>query len=561
MSAVSAAFTHRKSSAPSKAYPVALLLIAGAALALRALTLSDSLWLDELHTSWVVSGSLSQVAGRAAAGNQGPLYYWAVWLVTRIFAASEISLRSASWLASGVFVVFLGWLTRHWTASVSLGLLASVLAAVDPNCVYYGREARPYAWVALLALCHVAAFRRRLGVVSRVDAPHCRRHWHAKEPFAAGFGRALWRQSPDRGPGGERMAATSKCPTFPARAMWIGLGWALFYTHYTSILLLPAELVYAISSPHRRRILRQGEIGRWLVDLLWIVLGCSLAVPHLWRIAERRHNWTFVVKQSWTSLWTIFPCDIYVAGPVVLGIALAMWDWRRGGRVSQRRLRYFLPLLMCWYLVPVATAWLLTETSAAPILFRRYVWVSVVPLLMHPSLWGTLRGSRRGHRVFAWGMLLLTGVYWSFLPRTTWTIHSHEDWRSAAAVIVNDSSTQAWPVFLRAGLIEDRGLHDSSSTEFREYCSFALRGLYSVTGRSGRLVALPSDRARNLTKTVQKSLLEAQGAWYVHRGSAAHAQQVVDQWQRELAASKVRLEMLKTLRFDGVTVKALRVTR
>ncbi len=125
------------------------------------------------------------------------------------------------------------------------------------------------------------------------------------------------------------------------------------------------------------------------------------------------------------------------------------------------------------------SAWL------GPLMFRRYVFIAVVPLFIHASLWGTLAMSRPRRLAYALAMLLLAGAYWLQMPRETWTVHSHEDWRSAVRTISADSASAAWPVLVRAGLIEDHQLDDRSSPAFREYCSFpGARPLF--VGRSSR---------------------------------------------------------------------------
>ncbi|MEZ6075018.1 MAG: hypothetical protein R3C56_04880 [Pirellulaceae bacterium] len=44
---------------------------------------TESLWLDELHTSWVVAGPWSDVASRARQGNQSPLFFWVLGGLTK----------------------------------------------------------------------------------------------------------------------------------------------------------------------------------------------------------------------------------------------------------------------------------------------------------------------------------------------------------------------------------------------------------------------------------------------------------------------------------------------
>jgi 4-amino-4-deoxy-L-arabinose transferase-like glycosyltransferase len=66
---------------------------------LRLWQAGESLWIDELHTSWVVSGKLSEVLPRAAMGNQSPLYFWGMWLLVQVTGQSEWTLRLPSLLA------------------------------------------------------------------------------------------------------------------------------------------------------------------------------------------------------------------------------------------------------------------------------------------------------------------------------------------------------------------------------------------------------------------------------------------------------------------------------
>ena len=94
-------------------------LLAAIALSIRwTIANGDSLWLDELHTAWAVDGGLAQVAGRAADGNQNPLFFWMTWACTQLFGLNQLSLRLVSIVAGTVTVGFAGWLT--WRGSKSL---------------------------------------------------------------------------------------------------------------------------------------------------------------------------------------------------------------------------------------------------------------------------------------------------------------------------------------------------------------------------------------------------------------------------------------------------------
>ncbi len=63
------------------------------------LSMSESLWLDELHSAWCLEDQGQQLARRAAMGNQLPIYFWGLRFVSETFGQSEIVLRSVSWVA------------------------------------------------------------------------------------------------------------------------------------------------------------------------------------------------------------------------------------------------------------------------------------------------------------------------------------------------------------------------------------------------------------------------------------------------------------------------------
>ncbi len=151
-----------------------LAAVAGLAFWLRIVQVGESLWLDELHTAWVVADGTQQLVPRAAVGNQSPVYFALVWPLTKLAGTSEFWLRLPSVLAGVALVVGVYLAMIRWTACWSAGLLAAVLVAVDRNCVFYGQEARAYALVQLVGLLHVVLF---VGVLRRPVAAAGRTEW------------------------------------------------------------------------------------------------------------------------------------------------------------------------------------------------------------------------------------------------------------------------------------------------------------------------------------------------------------------------------------------------
>ena len=138
----------------SSSWPTWLILAAITALAavLRLWQIGESLWVDELHTSWCLQAGFENVPQRAAEGNQSPLYFWLLWGVTRVFGESEFTLRLPSLLA-GIALPGMAWLLVRRLGlgekTLLTAVLASLLVAVDHTSIFYSTEARPYALVEL----------------------------------------------------------------------------------------------------------------------------------------------------------------------------------------------------------------------------------------------------------------------------------------------------------------------------------------------------------------------------------------------------------------------------
>ena len=61
-----------------------LVIIVAGGVFLRCWQATESLWLDELHTSWVVAEGADGIVSRAHAGNQSPLFFFIVWGVVQL---------------------------------------------------------------------------------------------------------------------------------------------------------------------------------------------------------------------------------------------------------------------------------------------------------------------------------------------------------------------------------------------------------------------------------------------------------------------------------------------
>ena len=486
-----------------------LLLIMCVAALLRAQHMSEPLWLDELHTTWVVQGNLSDVADRAAAGNQGSLYFYAQWCVGRLVPPSAWRYRCLS-LAAGLFLIPAMFLvTREICQSDWAGWVAAAITSVDRFSVIFSCEARPYSCVQLMTVVHLYLGCRRL-----------------------------------------QSSLQSKW----LRAGWILTGALLFYLHYTAALILVAEAVAWLAlllarSETMKKVWR--SLG---IDLLGLGLLCSPALPHLAWINQRRTAWAdFVSKPDLQSLLTLLPLLTYLAIPVA-GMLLQRWVERVPQRQPGRGT--WITLLTCCLLLPLVLTWSTTVSDVAALYVVRYLIGSLtISILLAASLVGLLRRTSWRFAIVPVLMIVVLlaesaiSFSWLIPEKGAWPGFLHragieprqEEW-SALVKHVNDHDADGhWPVFLGPDLIEDRQLaerqplpiHARVSRE--EFCLFPVSGCYALRDSPRPTVALAS-RPPSLSKKRLDSLQTAYGGWFIIRGRklARGRERARKTWQQEI---------------------------
>ncbi len=126
------------------------------------LALHDPLWLDELHTDWLVATSLGNVVGRSLRWNQTPLFFTVEWLVRVWLGNAPWVLRLTSLLAMvgtvGVLIGLIARRTGDWLVAVAV---AVGFATID-WVAFYATEARPYALLMLVATIQLGVWSTRV---------------------------------------------------------------------------------------------------------------------------------------------------------------------------------------------------------------------------------------------------------------------------------------------------------------------------------------------------------------------------------------------------------------
>ncbi len=127
-----------------------ILIILIISLVLRLIELNQSLWLDEaINIVNAKSLPFLEFVTKYPIGDfHPPGYFTILWIWIRLFGFSEIAVRIPSVLF-GVATVWIVYLLGKELVNRKAGLVAAILLSVAPLHVYYSQEARMYVLVAL----------------------------------------------------------------------------------------------------------------------------------------------------------------------------------------------------------------------------------------------------------------------------------------------------------------------------------------------------------------------------------------------------------------------------
>jgi hypothetical protein len=476
---------------------------------LRGVQLTEPLWVDELHTSWVVADGIHAITPRAQAGNQSPLFFYVVWASTRLCGHAEWALRLPSFLAGVALIALAGVCTRRWSGAWAAGLLVALLVAVNHECILFANEARPYAAIQLFSLLHGAVFLR---VVER--------------------------------------------PTIAWRVPLVLGAAGLFYLHYTAALFLVAEVVcygllLVVCPRHVQYRPRQV-----LVDA---VLACLLmlpAWPHLARIAERRDNWkSFVRLVPYAGLRAAF--WLYVVAPLGgLAISRILCGKLRSSTTTSAHWMW----VVCWLAVPATIAFVTTLSNLAALWMLRYFVASLVAAIVLAGLvfarFPTLIIRSLAAVVFVAGAIHFSGILPQWRDDGRIVGDRNENWPAAVSWIDRKLPDSAHPVVLCPGLIEDRELLTTADAELIEYCLFPLRGIYRLPHQN--LAPLPTTSRLQVPPGLQRLLSESGATAAIVRARPETAATVQAKLVEAFAAGRRESVRVEAQRFGFLTAFVIR---
>lgn len=450
---------------------LALGLVTLVGLTLRLTNVGESLWLDELHTGWVVKDAWSDVAWRAQIGNQSPLWFYAVKLITTVGGESELTLRLLSLLAGTALIPATYWVVdllvpkESSSSPLACGLAASLIA-VDPNCIFYATEARPYACLQLCAAVQLGLF------------------WQILQ-----------------------------APTTKLRISWMLLTALAFHLHYTGILILLGELVVLLGYYLLSRQPVPYRPWRAAFDWQVAVMLCLPAIGHVLEVGRRREMWESMSEvPQWSTLVTLFP--LYPALALgLLACGLSLVDWHRGGTMVKPQASWVtLGAISLWLFVPLLAVFAVAHFELARMFFRRYlIAFAIGPPLLTALL---LTGLRRPAAQWSVAAVVLGFVVFdsNIVPQLRYDGRAvgdrNEDWRGAMAWLRQEYEGGEIEVF--AGLIEDDWLTGlpldvRATPSVATYLQFPLHSLYPVPA--------PKQSEQSIKWTVSRGLGNQRRLW------------------------------------------------
>ena len=560
---------------------LALLIITLLGAGLRVRQVSESLWLDELHTGWTIAGNSQELTARAQSGNQSPCYFYferACDQLSRFVLrtvggdqlpyANEWSLRALS-LIAGIALPWASYqLARQFAIPPCVALLAPLLAALDPQFVFYAQEARCYALVQLVAVIHATLSLRRL---------------------------------PDHQQNNERDRihdpnAHQARITLTQRFAWILSATLLFYLHYLTILLLASSLLVLLVSQWRasQRLQRGGKLSgqtavshsalrALVVDAVVFLIAGSWAYGHVATVAARRQNWLrFLASTPWHD---IFDWTTYLVTPLFTLTLFAIVAWIRSRSspaapaitlTSSASDRYSLALnslapnsliyLSACTLLPLLVASGASGLSLGPPLLYRYLISSASLLPIWPTVVMALSPSSRGRLLIG---VATAGLMIAHSPPTRELLLGQppsaqrgEDWRGLC-LSLNQSWQPITPaerrplVLLCPSLVEDWQLPQGSKT-LVEFCQFPLRSRYPLDIDTDFIWPLPTIDEPRLNAAqiaqIRTRLRQDQPVILIVRGDALLANQIENELRSVIAQPQVPLVATRDERFAGLVV-------
>jgi hypothetical protein len=122
----------------------------------------ESAWWDEIVTARLTRVRISRMLKDRAERSHPPLYFLAARAWTRVFGASDVSLRVPSAICGSLTVLAVYAFASLLFRDRRVGVLAAMLCALSPLYIYYSQRARMYSALTLMGVLSAYWFIRVL---------------------------------------------------------------------------------------------------------------------------------------------------------------------------------------------------------------------------------------------------------------------------------------------------------------------------------------------------------------------------------------------------------------
>ena len=455
----------------------------------------DLLWLDELHTGWVVDApSWSDVATRAADGNQTPVFFWLTRCFVQLPIQSELGLRLTSVIAGIALILIAAIGVWKWSGSRLGGLLTGVLIALDLSFIYYSTEARPYALIEFLSVV-------QFGILFQI----------------------IW---PSPASEDVRKIRTSGS-RFRLQLAFALLSLLLIYTHLTSVWLLVTDaIMLAVCFFHSPALIRR--VSLWLPAIVVICLGFLPFSIITRNIYSRRDNWEAVSSVS-NLLANILPdLLVTVCLPLVL-LAVYFSLKKTKPRPTTQQLQQ-LGLILLWAFIPFLCVIIAGLLNIAPLALHRYTLVGAAAIPIFAGccvgcLQSTLEKTTFVGLIFM-GVIVTGNTINPFVGSDTLPHFRVENWQTPIEKINSAKAESNYPVFVFANIIEDSDAMKIADLRFQKYLLFPVSWPYSLDRLYPEVSSGPTLEEPHFSATQIQQAFTNKGCWVIVRGTKELAERI-----------------------------------
>lgn len=446
--------------------------VAVLALVLRWPSIGESLWVDELHTAWVVSDGIQDVPYRAEMGNQASLYFLIVWVWTQLTGLHEWSLRMPSLVSGMLCAGLIAVIAHRWTRDAWVAAAAGIVAAMDIDWIFFATEARVYAMVQVFAVLQVVLAWQLLQHDQRRD-------W-------------IW-------------------------LVVVTIG--SFYLHYSTILfsVCLAGMILVLADSKLKRL-------HLLVAAGCVAMVVAITLPVLASIFHRRENWAQFITATSRNEWTRWGTALAALTPLVLLAAIYARHWSAEAKRAV--------LIGGMVFVPITAAWFTTATGVAALFFGRYLISSetLIPLLL-VSMAALVPASR--WRIG--GLILAVVIAFGLRAPQYLGPMRGEDWRTITQAVSREleSNPQPTDVLIASGLIETDILANFPKRlmlfmhHWEAYARLPIESIYALPQHDGDHFGLTYTNPGKVTPEYRRDSKAGRPIVLIVRGTQPVADQVV----------------------------------